>query len=137
MGAEEVQDFLSHLAVERNVAGFDPEPSQVCAAILVTAMCCISSCPWLDEVIVARHPSGFAGGVDSDGKLPPFAECDVPARWGWLQACFTARGMRLGKACGFRVKGVEFERREIIVRGGQGWNVRAGLTYVSNDGSTF
>ena len=117
MGAEEVQSFLSYLAVERNVASSTQNQAKSALLFLYRDVLHIEL-PWLDEVVSAKM-----------GKRLPVVLTPIEIRrllngmsgtMGLVSTLLYATGMRLLEGLRLRVKDVEFERREIIVREGKG-----------------
>lgn len=117
MGADEVQQFLSHLAVERNVAASTQNQAKSALLFLYREVLHVEL-PWLDEVIAAKS-----------GKRLPVVLTQTEVRallnamsgtMGLVASLLYGTGMRLLEGLRLRVKDVEFERREIIVREGKG-----------------
>ena len=117
MGAEQVRDFLSHLAVERNVSASTQNQAKSALLFLYRKVLSIEL-PWLDEVIAAK----------SAKRLPVVLTPTETRRllnatsgtMGLATSLLYGTGMRLLEGLRLRVKDVEFERREIIVREGKG-----------------
>ena len=117
MGAEEVEAFLSHLAVDRQVAASTQNQAKSALLYLYKQVLGLEL-PWLDEVVQAKRPQRLPV------VLTPSEVRDVllhmqgtPALVGQL---LYGTGMRLLEALRLRVKDVEFARREIVVREGKG-----------------
>lgn len=117
MGAPEVEAFLTHLAVERKVAASTQNQARSALLFLYKEVLEIVL-PWLDGVVSAKP-----------GKRLPVVLTQHEARallnelsgTNWLVAgVLYGSGLRLLEALRLRVKDVEFERREIIVREGKG-----------------
>ncbi|WP_313055508.1 integron integrase [Pseudomonas lopnurensis] len=124
MGAVEVEQFLSHLAVSRNVSA--STQNQALAGLLFLYKHVLATpLPWLDEVVRARKPE----------RLPVVLSVEETRR---LLVCFDGEvglvvnllygsGLRLMEAVRLRVKDVDFARREIMVRDGKGMKDRVTL----------
>jgi len=117
MGAAELRDFLSHLAVDRNVSASTQNQAKSALLFLYREVLKIEL-PWLDEVISAKT-----------AKRLPVVLTQVETRdllnamsgtMGLAAALLYGTGMRLMEGLRLRVKDVEFARREIIVREGKG-----------------
>ncbi len=117
MGADEVQAFLSHLAMERKVSPSTQNQAKAALLFLYREVLHIEL-PWLDEVVAAKM-----------GKRLPVVLTQVEMRrllnamsgtMGLVASLLYGTGMRLLEGLRLRVKDVEFERREIIVREGKG-----------------
>lgn len=117
MAAAEVTAFLSYLATERHVSA--STQNQAKAAILFLYKQVLNvDLPWLDEVVSAKN------GERLPVVLTPREVRELLHNTSgtmWL-ACslLYGTGMRLLECLRLRVKDVEFERRELIVREGKG-----------------
>jgi integron integrase len=117
MGAVEVEAFLSHLACERGVAAATQNQAKASLLFLYKHVLGIDL-PWLSGVVQAKVPR----------RLPVvLTPGEVRVLLGNLEgiAALVGRllygtGMRLLEGLRLRVKDVEFERGEIIVREGKG-----------------
>lgn len=117
MGAVEVQQFLSHLAVDGDVAA--STQNQALSAILYLYKEVLGTdLPWLNEVTRAKKPKKMPVVLTRTeiSSLMLQAEGEM----GLLIRLLYGTGMRLLEACRLRVKDVDLERREIIVRDGKG-----------------
>jgi integron integrase len=128
MGGVEVEAFLSHLAVKGKVSA--STQNQAKSAILFLYRHVLESdLPWLEGVVQAKQPE----------RLPVvLTETEVRRVMGklrgshWLLASLIyGAGMRLMEALRLRVKDVEFERMEIVVREGKGAKDRVTMLPVS------
>jgi len=117
MGADEVQAFLSYLALERNVSSSTQNQAKSALLFLYRDVLHIEL-PWLDEVISAKM-----------GKRLPVVLTPTEMRallnamsgtMGLVASLLYGTGMRLLEGLRLRVKDIEFTRREIIVREGKG-----------------
>ena len=117
MGAGELRDFLSHLAVDRNVSASTQNQAKSALLFLYGQVLKIEL-PWLEEVISAKT-----------AKRLPVVLTQVEVRnllnamsgtMGLMASLLYGTGMRLMEGLRLRVKDVEFSRREIIVREGKG-----------------
>jgi len=117
LGAEAVRDFLSHLASARNVSASTQNQAKSALLFLYREVLKIEL-PWLDEVIAAK----------ASRRLPVVLTQTETRRlldatsgtMGLIVALLYGTGMRLLEGLRLRVKDVEFERREIIVREAKG-----------------
>ncbi len=117
MGAEEVTQFLSHLANERNVSA--STQSQAKAALLfLYGQVLKVDLPWLDEIVTART-SRRLPVVLTPSEVRALLN-ELSGVTGLLAALLYGTGLRLLEGLRLRVKDVEFERREIVVRDGKG-----------------
>lgn len=117
LGAEAVRDFLSYLASERNVSASTQNQAKSALLFLYREVLKIEL-PWLDEVVAAK----------ASRRLPVVLTPTETRRlldatsgtMGLIVALLYGTGMRLLEGLRLRVKDVEFERREIIVREAKG-----------------
>ncbi|HEY7786445.1 MAG TPA: integron integrase [Pyrinomonadaceae bacterium] len=117
LGGTEVAQFLSHLAVNRNVAA--STQNQALAALLFLYRYVLKlELPWLEEVQRAKKPS----------RLPlVFTREEVQAilaqltHTNWLMASLLyGSGLRLMECLRLRIKDVDFEYQQLTVRDGKG-----------------
>lgn len=117
MGAKEVGDFLTALAVKNRVSA--STQNQALAALLFLYKAVLGQDPgWIEDVVRARRPR----------RLPVvLSGAEVEALLGalegvhWLMAILLyGAGLRLGECLSLRVKDVDFARNEILVRQGKG-----------------
>ncbi len=95
MGASEVEAFLSHLAIDRQVSASTQNQAKAAILYLYKQVLAIDL-PWLDEVVQANGTMGL------------------------IARLLYCTGMRLMEALRLRVKDVEFTRREVVIREGKG-----------------
>ncbi|MBM4197874.1 MAG: integron integrase [Gammaproteobacteria bacterium] len=117
MGASEVEQFLTHLAVDRKVSA--STQSQALQALLFLYRVVLSvDLPWLDNVTRATRPKhlpvvlgrkevrAILGNLDG----APWLVCNL----------LYGSGLRLLEALRLRVKDLVLERHELVVRDGKG-----------------
>jgi integron integrase len=117
MGAPEVSAFLSHLAVEQKVAA-STQRQALSAIVFLYQEILDREVGWLGEIPRAKHPE----------RLPVvFSRTEVRAVLAhvhgqyWLMASLLyGTGLRLMECVRLRVKDVDFEYRQILVRDGKG-----------------
>ena len=117
LGAEEVRDFLSHLAVERNVSASTQNQAKSALLFLYKEVLGIEL-PWLDEVISAKQAKRLPVVLTQTEVRRLLGGTSGTS--GLIVALLYGTGMRLLEGLRLRVKDVEFTRREIIVREGKG-----------------
>jgi integron integrase len=117
MGAGEVVAFLSHLASERNVSASTQNQAKSALLFLYREVLGIEL-PWLDEVVAAKV-SRRLPVVLTQTEVRRLLEA-ASGTLGLVISLLYGTGMRLLEGLRLRVKDVEFERREIIVREGKG-----------------
>ncbi|MGL4318687.1 MAG: integron integrase [Pseudomonas sp.] len=117
MGAAEIEAFLTHLAVKRNVSG--STQNQALAALLFLYKEVLKvELPWLDGVVRAKKPVHLPVVLTRD-EVARVLEQLVGVRWIVATLLYGA-GLRLLEALRLRVKDVDFARGEILVRDGKG-----------------
>ena len=117
LGAAEVEEFLTDLAVRRNVAG--ATQNQAKSAILFLYREVLErDLPWLENVERARTPA----------RMPVVLTQDEVARvlrrlhgtHHMIGKLLYGSGMRIMEGVRLRVKDIDFARRQILVRDGKG-----------------
>jgi integron integrase len=117
MGKMEIEAFLTHLAVNRDVA--PSTQNQALSALLFLYRSVLGrELPWLDDVTRAKKPSRLPVvlSVDEAGRL-----LDNLSGEKWVMASLLyGAGLRLLECLRLRVHDIEFDRRQILVRNGKG-----------------
>lgn len=117
MGAPEVTAFLTHLAVARNVSA--STQNQAKAAILFLYKEVLQQdLPSLDEVVSAKKARRLPV-VPTQREVRGLLLHLQGTQW-LVASLLYGTGMRILEALRLRVKDVEFERRELVVREGKG-----------------
>ena len=121
LGAAEVEQFLTHLAVEGNVAA--STQSQAKSALLFLYREVLDNeLPWLDNVERAKVPKRLPVVLTRDEVGAVLTRIEGTH---WLIASLLyGAGLRIMEALRLRVKDVEFARKEILVRDGKGFKDR-------------
>jgi integron integrase len=117
MGAQEVEQFLTHLAVQGQVAASTQNQAKSALLFLYREVL-NNELPWLDNIEKAKTPQ----------RLPVvFSKAEVQAVLGclsgvyWLMGSLLyGSGLRLMECVRLRVQDVDFSRKEILVRDGKG-----------------
>lgn len=121
MGVVEVEAFLTHLAVEGNVAASTQNQARSALLFLYKAVLG-SELPWLNNVEQAKKPRRLPVVLTEDEVRAVLASLDGVH---WLVAALLyGAGLRLMEALRLRVQDVDFKRREILVRNGKGFKDR-------------
>jgi len=117
MGAEEAAAFLTHLAVERRVSA--STQNQAKAALLFLYREVLGTeLPWLSELVQAKR-SGRLPVVLTPGEVRTLLD-QMDGQMALVARLLYGTGMRVLEGLRLRVKDVDFERLEIIVREGKG-----------------
>ena len=114
---KEVTDFLSHLATDRHVAASTQTQARS-ALLFLYGQALEVQRPWLDEVATAQTPRKRPV-VLTPTEIRQLLQ-QMSGVQGLLATLRYGTGMRLMEGLRLRVKDVEFERREILVRDGKG-----------------
>lgn len=117
MGKNEVEAFLSHLAVNGNVSP-STQNLALSAILFLYREVLEIQLPWLDNVIRARKSPRLPVVLTQQEVQRVLANMEGKY---WLMASLMyGTGMRLMEVLRLRVKDIDFERHEVIVREGKG-----------------
>jgi site-specific recombinase XerD len=117
LGPEHVEAFLSHLAVQRNVAASTQNQAKSALLFLYKEVLG-SELPWLENVETAKRPQHLPVVLtrsEVDAVLNTMYGTN-----GLIARLLYGSGLRLMEAARLRVKDVDLERCEIMVRDGKG-----------------
>ena len=117
LGAAEVAAFLTHLAVQRNVAASTQNQAKSALLFLYRVVLALAL-PWLDEVVGAKTPRRLPVVLTQTQVRALLHELN--GTMGLVAALLYGTGMRLLEGLRLRVKDIDFERREIVIRDGKG-----------------
>ncbi len=117
LGIGEVEGFLSSLALERNVSASTQNQAKA-ALLFLYKFVLREELPWLDEVVQAKH-SRRLPVVLSPGEARKLLD-QMRGTTGLLASLLYGTGLRLMEGLRLRVKDVDFDRFELIVREGKG-----------------
>lgn len=121
MGADEVEAFLTHLAVEGRVSAATQNQAKAALLFLYREVLGVEM-PWLSNVEQAKATTRLPVVLDRDEVNAVLARLrGVHALVGRL---LYGTGLRIMEGVRLRVKDVDFQRREIIVRDGKGFKDR-------------
>ena len=117
MGGAEVESFLTHLAVQRQVSA--STQNQAKAAILYLYKQVLDvDLPWLDGVVQAKTPKRLPVVLTATEVRALLLH--MQGQTGLIAQLLYGTGMRLLEGLRLRVKDVEFARREMVIREGKG-----------------
>ena len=121
MGKTEVEQFLTHLAVERNVAA--STQNQALSAILFLYKEVLrQDIGWLDNMEHAKRPARLPVVLTAAEVRTVLAHLE--GRHRLMANLLYGGGLRLMECVRLRVKDLDFEYRQITVRDGKGQNDR-------------
>ncbi|TCJ12764.1 integron integrase [Parasulfuritortus cantonensis] len=118
MGKEEIEAFLTSLAVDRNVAASTQTQALSAILFLYKEVLGIEP-PWLSDLTRAKKPVRLPTVLARDEVQALLAQMDDPLL-GLIVRLLYGTGMRLLEGLRLRVKDVDFSRNEIVVREGKG-----------------
>ncbi|WP_310064557.1 integron integrase [Lysobacter niastensis] len=117
LGGEEVEAFLSTLAVQGQVAASTQNQALSALLFLYKEVLGINL-PWMEGVVRAKRPQRVPTVLSRDEAQRLLAQLDGRA---WLLASLLyGTGMRLMECLRLRVKDIDFARNEVTVRNGKG-----------------
>ena len=117
MGRDEIVQFLSHLAIDRKVAA--STQNQALNALLFLYRQVIHNDPgWLDGFVYAKKPKRLPVVCTREEVKRILSELEgIP----WLAtALLYGSGLRLTECISLRIKDIDFDYKQITVRGGKG-----------------
>lgn len=118
MGKPEVEAFLTSLAVDRNVSA--ATQSQALSALLFLYKEVLAQpLPWLDEVTRVTRPARLPTVLTQQEVQQLIAQISEPLP-GLIVRLLYGTGMRVLECLRLRIKDVDFQRAEIVVREGKG-----------------
>jgi integron integrase len=121
LGHEEITQFLSHLATERNVAA-STQNQALSALLFLYKEVLQMELPWLNKVVRAKRPARLPVVLPRKQTLQLLHQLSGT---NWLVAnLLYGSGLRLMEAIRLRVKDVDFDYDQIIVRSGKGFKDR-------------
>ena len=128
MGAAEVQAFLSYLSNERKVS-VSTHKQALCALLFLYKQVLQVELPWMEQIHrptrLPKRPT-----VLTQAEVHALLSC-MSGTHALIARVLYGTGMRLMECMKLRVKDVDFERREIIVRDGKGFKDRVTMLPLS------
>ncbi len=123
-GAEQVTAFLSHLATDIEVSA--STQNQALAALLFLYRHVLEvDLPWLDEVVRAKRPERLPVVLSREEVRAVISQMEGRPRL--MATVLYGSGVRLMECCCLRVKDLDFQRQQLIVRQGKGRKDRVTL----------
>lgn len=121
LGAAEVEAFLTHLAVARNVSA-NTQNQAKSALLFLYKEVLGSELPWLDNVQQAKAPKRLPVVLTQDEVSKILSRLEGTQHL--VVSLLYGTGMRILEALRLRVKDVDFARKEILIRDGKGFKDR-------------
>ena len=117
MGEQEITAFLTHLAVERNVAA--STQNQALAAILFLYKIVLEKdLEWMDEIVRAKRPVHLPVVLSRKEVSSLLSQMRGTNRL--VAEILYGTGMRIMECLRLRVQDIDFEYKQIMVRSGKG-----------------
>lgn len=117
MGAAEVEAFLTHLAVDGLVSA-STQNQALSALLFLYKEVLMIDLPWLDNVVRAKRPQRLPVVLTRTETREVLMR--MKGVYGLMANMLYGTGMRLMECVRLRVKDVDFERGEILIREGKG-----------------
>jgi integron integrase len=117
MSAAEINEFLSHLAVDRNVSA-STQNQALSALLFLYRELLGDDVPWLENLVRARKPERLPVVLTRDEVRMILGHMHGTTQL--VARLLYGTGMRVLEALRLRVKDVDFDRHEIVVRRGKG-----------------
>jgi integron integrase len=124
MGALEVEQFLTHLAVAGKVAASTQNQAKSALLFLYKEILLVEL-PWLGKIESAKTPQRLPVVLTASEVRKVLAEIDGTA--GLMLRLIYGSGMRIMECMRLRVKDLEFERSEVLIREGKGFKDRVSM----------
>ena len=117
MGKPEVEGFLNDLAVNRNVSA-STQNQALSALLFLYKEVLGTELDWMESVVRAKRPERLPVVLTQSEVQAVLAHMD--GQQGLLARLLYGTGMRLMEGVRLRVKDVDFQMRQIVVRDGKG-----------------
>jgi integron integrase len=117
MGAAEVEQFLTHLAVNGRVSASTQNQAK-CALLFLYKEVLAIELPWLDNVEQAKAPKRLPVVLTRD-EIQAVLSRLTGTQW-LIASLLYGTGMRIMECLRLRVQDVDFKRSEILIRNGKG-----------------
>lgn len=121
LGANEVEQFLTYLAVEGRVAASTQNQAKSALLFLYKEVLG-AELPWLDKVQQAKAPKRLPVVLSKDEVRLILKHLDGTHHL--IVSLLYGTGMRILEALRLRVKDIDFTRKEILIRDGKGFKDR-------------
>ena len=128
LGAAEVEAFLTHLAVARNVSASTQNQAKSALLFLYKEVLG-AELPWLDDIQQAKTPKRLPVVLTQDEVSKILSHLEGTHHL--VVSLLYCTGMRILEALRLRVKDIDFARKEILIRDGKGFKDRVTMLPVS------
>jgi integron integrase len=117
LGAAEINEFLSHLAVERNVSA-STQNQALCAILFLYRNVLADDVPWLENLVRAPRTRRLPTVLTREEVRLVIARMNGTPQM--IARLLYGTGARLLEMLRLRVKDIDFQTRELTVRNGKG-----------------
>lgn len=117
MGETEVRQFLSALATDRRVAASTQNQARAALVFLYLQVLNVQA-PWVDDIVRAKRAYRLPVVMSRSETAAVLQQMHGTAQI--MAALMYGTGMRVNECCSLRIKDLDFERGEIIIRRGKG-----------------
>ncbi len=117
LGADEIQQFLSNLAIQYCVAASTQNQALSAILFLYKKVLCIDL-PWMEEVTRARRPKRVPIVMTRTEVSRVLALME--GRYWLMASLLYGSGLRMSECLRLRVQDIDFEFLQITIRGGKG-----------------
>ncbi len=121
MGAAEVEQFLTHLAVNGKVSASTQNQAKSALLFLYKEVLAIEL-PWLDNVEQAKTSKRLPVVLNRD-EIQAILSRLTGTHW-LIASLLYGTGMRIMECLRLRIQDIDFKRREILIRDGKGFKDR-------------
>ncbi|MDO9104341.1 MAG: integron integrase [Methylovulum sp.] len=128
MGAAEIGQFLTHLAVEARVSASTQNQAR-CALLFLYKEVLETELPWLDDVEQAKVPKRLPVVLNRE-EVQAILSRLKGTQW-LIASLLYGTGMRIMECLRLRLQDVDFRRREILIRDGKGHKDRVTMLPVT------
>jgi integron integrase len=128
MGAREVEQFLTHLAVNGRVSASTQNQAR-CALLFLYKEVLAVELPWLDNVEQAKAPKRLPVVLNRD-EIQAILSRLSGTNW-LIASLLYGTGMRIMECLRLRVQDIDMKRKEILIRDGKGFKDRVTMLPVS------
>lgn len=118
LGGPHISEFLTHLAVERHVSA-STQNQALCALVFLYRQV-LELDPGRLDGVRAKGPERMPVVLSHDEVRRILEACPSGSLVRLLCELFYGTGMRLLEVCRLRIKDIDFQRRQILVRDGKG-----------------
>lgn len=128
MGANEIEQFLTYLAVNGKVSASTQNQAR-CALLFLYREVLTTDLPWIENVEPAKMPKRLPVVLTRE-EVQAILSRLKGSQW-LIASLLYGTGMRILECLRLRVKDVDFSRREILIRDGKGFKDRVTMLPVT------